>query len=163
MPRIIANSVVVGIDAIGDGQSGCIIAILLVELRVRSISLRRGVVKATVSSIREALVTWLLSSAQTKRSNSGWKVVWTSCAMVCNPLLKRPVAHGSPCKTPSKQKPSWVPLDEIRVVVITIASYKNEEWWVWILKHGRRCGFVWYSCLHFWYLSSGSLGRWKDV
>ena len=55
MPRMIAPSVVVGIDVICDGQSGCIMAILLVGLSVRPIFLRRGVIKATVSSIREAL------------------------------------------------------------------------------------------------------------
>ena len=71
MPRIIAPSVVVGINVMFDGQSRCIMAILLVGLRVRPISLRRGVIKATVSSIRRASVTLLLSSAQMKRSDSG--------------------------------------------------------------------------------------------
>ena len=57
MPGMIAPSVVVGIYVMFDGQSGFIMGILLVGLRIRPTSLRRGVIKATVSSIREASIT----------------------------------------------------------------------------------------------------------
>jgi hypothetical protein len=57
MPRMIAPSVVVGMDVMHGGLSGWIIAMLLAVLSVRPMFLRRGIMNAMVSSTREALVT----------------------------------------------------------------------------------------------------------
>ena len=68
---MIALSVIVGMDLMHGGVLGWIIAMLLAGLSVRPMFLRRGVMNAMVSSTKEALVPWLLSSALMNRSDLG--------------------------------------------------------------------------------------------
>ena len=57
IPRMVAPSIVVGMDVMHGGLSGWIIAMLLAVLSVRPMFLRLEVMNAMVSSTREALVT----------------------------------------------------------------------------------------------------------